>query len=72
MIGTQKSGDVWNDKRTSMDFGSTYALTEHWTAYFNAKNLLNTPHTFYQGTPERVIQREFYRQTYLLGVRFDY
>jgi hypothetical protein len=31
-----------------------------------------TPHTFYQGTPERVIQREFYRQTYLLGVRFDY
>jgi TonB-dependent receptor len=67
-----KSGDVWNARRTSMDFGSTYAFTEHLTAYFNAKNLLNTPHMFYQGTPERVIQREFYRQTYLLGVRFDY
>jgi TonB-dependent receptor len=71
-IGSQKSGDVFNATRTSMDFGSSYAFTEHWAAYFNAKNLLNTPHKFYQGTPERVIQREFYDQTYLLGVRFDY
>jgi TonB-dependent receptor len=71
-IGTQKSGDVWNATRTSMDFGSTYAFAQHWSAYFNAKNLLNTPHKFYQGTYERVIQREFYQQTYLLGVRFDY
>jgi len=71
-IGSQKSGDVWNATRTSMDFGSTYAFTEHWTAYFNAKNLLDTPHKFYQGTFERVIQREFYGQTYQVGVRFDY
>jgi TonB-dependent receptor len=71
-IGTQKSLDVWNATRTSMDFGSTYAFAEHWTGYFNAKNLLNTPHKFYQGTFERVIQREFYGQTYQLGVRFDY
>ncbi len=71
-IGSQKSGDVWNATRTSMDFGSTYAFAEHWSGYFNAKNLLNTPHKFYQGTFERVIQREFYGQTYQLGVRFDY
>jgi TonB-dependent receptor len=71
-IGSDKSSDVWNAKRTSMDFGSSYAFAEHWSAYFNVKNLLNTPHMFYQGTPDRVIQREFYRQTYLLGVRFDY
>jgi TonB-dependent receptor len=71
-IGSQKSGDVWNATRTSMDFGSTYAFAEHWTAYLNAKNLLNTPHKFYQGTVDRTIQREFYGQTYLVGVRFDY
>ncbi len=71
-IGTQRSGDVYNATRTSMDFGSTYAFAEHWTAYFNAKNLLNTPHKFYQGSFERVIQREFYGQTYQVGVRFDY
>jgi TonB-dependent receptor len=71
-IGSQKSADTWNAKRTSMDFGSTYAFAEHWTAYFNVKNLLDTPHAFYQGTTDRPIQREFYGQTYLAGVRFDY
>jgi TonB-dependent receptor len=71
-IGSQKSGDVWNATRTSADFGSTYAFAQHWSAYLNVKNLLNTPHKFYQGTFERVIQREFYEQTYQLGVRFDY
>jgi TonB-dependent receptor len=71
-IGTQKSGDIWNATRTSMDFGSTYAFSEHWTAYVNAKNLLNTAHKFYQGTVDRTIQREFYGQTYQVGVRFDY
>jgi TonB-dependent receptor len=71
-IGTQKSGDVYNATRTSMDFGSSYEFIDHWSVYFNAKNLLNTPHKFYQGTYERVIQREFYDETYLLGVRFDY
>ncbi len=30
------------------------------------------PHKFYQGSFERVIQREFYGQTYQVGVRFDY
>jgi TonB-dependent receptor len=71
-IGTDASSDIWNAKRTSMDFGSTYTIQQHWTAYFNIKNLLNTPHMFYEGTPDRPIQREFYRQTYLMGVRFDY
>jgi outer membrane receptor protein involved in Fe transport len=71
-IGTQKSGDIYNATRTSMDFGSTYAFAEHWSAYLNVKNLLDTAHAFYQGTEERVIQREFYGQTYQLGVRFDY
>ncbi|HEY4442954.1 MAG TPA: TonB-dependent receptor, partial [Steroidobacteraceae bacterium] len=71
-IGSQRSADVWNATRTSMDFGSTYGFAEHWSAYFNAKNLLNTAHRFYQGTSDRTIQREFYGQTYQVGVRFDY
>jgi TonB-dependent receptor len=71
-IGSGKSSDVWNDKRTFMDFGSSYAFSEHWSMYFNVKNLLNTPHTFYLGTPDRPIQREFYRETYLLGVRLNF
>jgi outer membrane receptor protein involved in Fe transport len=55
-----------------MDFGSSYALDDHLALYFNAKNLLNAPHAFYQGTPDRPIRREFYRETYKMGLRFDY
>src|SRR6202011_4168886 len=71
-IGSQKSGDIWNATRTSMDFGSTYAFAQHWSAYFNAKTRLDTPHRFYQGTVGRTVQREFSGQTHQFGVRFDY
>jgi TonB-dependent receptor len=71
-IGSDKSTDVYNAQRTSMDFGSTYAFTKSLSMYFNIKNLLNTPHAFYIGAPDRPIQREFYRQDYLLGVRYDF
>src|SRR3984893_9105422 len=71
-IGTDKSSDVLNGRRTSMDFGSTYALQSNFALYFNIKNLLNTRHVFYQGTPDRPIQREFYGQDYLFGLRYDF
>jgi outer membrane receptor protein involved in Fe transport len=71
-IGTDKTSDVYNAQRTSMDFGSSYAFSKQLGIYFNIKNLLNTPHRFYQGTPDRPIQREFYSQDYLFGVRYDF
>lgn len=71
-IGSDKSSDIYNATRTSLDFGGSYALNKHDVIYFAAKNLLNTPHAFYQRTPDRPIQREFYGQTYQFGVRFDY
>jgi TonB-dependent receptor len=71
-IGSDKSSDIYNAHRLEMDFGSTYAFNKSLSIYFNIKNLLNTPHAFYQGTPDRPIQREFYRQDYLFGVRYDF
>ncbi|WP_445145224.1 TonB-dependent receptor [Dyella sp. Tek66A03] len=71
-VGSDRSSDVFNAARTSMDFGASYDLPENWTIYFQAKNLLNTPHAFYQGTSNRPIQREFYGLTYLAGVRFQF
>ena len=71
-VGGDKTSDVYNATRTSMDFGANYAFRPHWLAYFNAKNLLDTPHAFYMGTKDRPIQREFYGQTYQIGFRFDY
>ena len=71
-IGGDRTSDVYNAKRTSMDFGSSYALSEQLSIYFNVKNLLNTPHAFWEGTSNRPIQREFYGQDYLFGLRYDF
>jgi hypothetical protein len=71
-IGTDKTSDIYNAERLSMDFGSQYSWNPNWAVYFNAKNLLNTPHAFWEGSSDRPIQREFYGYTFELGVRFNY
>ena len=71
-IGSNKTGDIYNASRTFMDLGGSYAIRADWSVYLNAKNLINTPHAFYQGSLDRPIQREFYQQTYQLGLRFNY
>jgi TonB-dependent receptor len=71
-IGTDATSDIYNAKRTFLDFGSAYSWSENWNVYFNAKDLLNTPHAFWEGSPDRPIQREFYGHTFELGVRFNY
>jgi len=71
-FGTDATSDIYNAARLSMDAGASYNFMDHWTAYFDAKNLLDTPHMFYEGNPHRPIQREFYGQTFLAGFRFNY
>lgn len=61
--------DTYQDKKLNLDFTSSYQFTPNWTAYFDVKNLLNTPLRYYEGTASRQIQREIYGQTYEAGVR---
>lgn len=69
-LGGDKSLDVIQDKRLTMDLTSSYQVDPRLTLYFNAKNLLNTPLRYYEGRSNRPIQREFYDVTYEAGVRF--
>ncbi len=68
-LGGLKQLDVIQDDRTTLDFTSAYAFNKHWQVYFNAKNLLNTPLRYYEGSSNRPIQREFYDATFEAGVR---
>ncbi len=67
-IGGSSATDTYSDARTSLDFGSNYFVTDAVTVYFNAKNLTNTPLKYSEAVPGRPVQREFYMQTYQLGV----
>jgi TonB-dependent receptor len=68
-LGGDKSLDVIQDDRLTLDFTSAYRIDATWQVYFNAKNLLNTPLRYYEGEADRPIQREFYDATFEAGVR---
>jgi len=68
-LGGDKSLDTLQDDRLTLDFTSAYRFDKTWSVYFNAKNLLNTPLRYYEGEPDRPIQREFYDATFEAGVR---
>jgi hypothetical protein len=70
--GSPTQPDVYSDSRLTVDFGSSFDITDKISFYFDAKNMNNAPLKFYEGTPDRTIQREFYRPTYLAGLNFKY
>jgi TonB-dependent receptor len=68
-LGGDKAFDVYEDSRFLMDLTSSYKINDHWTVYFNAKNLTNQPLRYYEGQFNRPIQREFYDITVEGGIR---
>lgn len=68
-IGGSTATDVYQEARATLDFYADYDVSRKLSLYFTAKNLLNTPLKFYERTPGRPIQREFYLQTYEAGVK---
>ncbi len=68
-LGGDKSLDTIQDSRLTLDFTSSYQVTKRFSIYFDAKNLLNTPLRYYEGSANRPIQREFYDATYEAGIK---
>ncbi len=67
------STDQYSRQRLTLDFGASYRVTSIASLYFDAKNLLNTPLEFTEGPSDsRPIQREFYDQTFLAGLRMKF
>lgn len=71
-LGGSKAADTIQDKRLTVDWGSSYSINDNWKVYFNAKNLTNEPLRFYIGNSSFPIQREYYEQTYEAGVKFRF
>ncbi|HEY1879201.1 MAG TPA: TonB-dependent receptor, partial [Caulobacteraceae bacterium] len=71
-LGGAQALDTIQDNRLTLDLGSSYRINRNFTIYFNAKNLLNTPLRYYEGSSNRPIQREFYDVTYEGGIRASF
>ena len=71
-LGGDKSLDVIQHERLTLDFTSSYQLHSGVGVYFNVRNLLNTPLRYDEGSSDRPIQREFYDVTYEAGLRVHF
>jgi predicted porin len=67
-IGANASLDQYTEARLSADFSATYAINKNLSFYVSGRNLLDTAHTITEGSSNRVIQRETFGKTILVGI----
>jgi outer membrane receptor protein involved in Fe transport len=68
-VGGSKALDTIQDNRLTADFTASYRFLTNWKVYFSAKNLTDAPLRFYVNKPSLPIQREYYEQTFQLGIK---
>src|SRR3984893_7786337 len=64
-------GDNYLYSHFQVDAQGSYRLGKGWTAIVSALNLNNEVFGFYNGSPQFVVQREYYKPTYSFGFRWD-
>lgn len=70
-MGDEAFYDRYYDKVTYLDFNANYSIPKKVNVFFEAKNLLNHPLRYFQGTSEKMMQEEFYNVKLFFGVKFD-
>lgn len=68
---TGPSGDVYLYSHFQVDAQFSVRLNHGISLLVSGLNLNNAPFGFYQGSPQFPIQREFYKPTYTLGIRWN-
>lgn len=71
-IGESADYDIYVSPNTQLDFSLDWNVSQDWSVYFEAANLLDEPLELYQGTPENTLQYETYGRTYVLGAKFRF
>ena len=73
LVGNSAATDQYTERRFTLDLGASYAVTKNLSVYVAAKNLLDTPLTITEGSSNRILTRETYGKTLLIGLtgRFD-
>ncbi|WP_166334274.1 TonB-dependent receptor [Sphingobacterium chungjuense] len=70
-IGASEFNDAYYDKQFFLDANASYKITPKLRIFAEANNLTNQPLRYYQGSTERMMQLEYYRARYTLGLKFD-
>ncbi|MCL7987230.1 TonB-dependent receptor [Sphingobacterium sp. lm-10] len=70
-IGETAFNDSYYDKQFFLDANASYKITPKLRVFGEANNLTNQPLRYYQGSRELMMQLEYYRARYTLGLKFD-
>jgi TonB-dependent receptor len=66
------SGDNYLYSHYQIDVQGTYKITRSLQVYAYGLNLNNEVFGFYNGSPQYVVQREYYKPTYAGGIRYNF
>jgi TonB-dependent receptor len=70
-IGGTDFEDRFYDKQMFLDFNMSYAFKPKLRWFFEITNINNQPLRYYQGSKERTMQVEYYRERWNTGLKFD-
>jgi TonB-dependent receptor len=68
---TGPNGDNYFYSHTQVDAKATYYIGKGFTAEAIGENMNNAVFGFYNGSPQYMVQREYYKPTYTAGLRFN-
>ncbi len=71
VVTDSEFNDAYYDKQFFLDANASYKITPKLRIFGEANNLTNQPLRYYQGSTERMMQLEYYRARYTLGLKFD-
>jgi TonB-dependent receptor len=72
-LAEDPSQDVYIDDRGQLDFKTSYAFTEHVSAFFEWENITDEPLRFFSGDNEiRLAENEFYSWNMVAGVQIQF
>ena len=73
-VGEEAFYDRYYDKVNYMDVNASYTFGKQFktTIYADVTNLLNQPLRYYQGTPDRSMQAEYYGARFNAGVKVTF
>jgi hypothetical protein len=68
---TGPNGDNYFFSHTQVDAQATYYVAKGFTVLASGQNMNNEVFGFYNGSPKYMVQREYYKPTYSLGLRWN-
>ncbi|MDR3141390.1 MAG: TonB-dependent receptor [Tannerellaceae bacterium] len=71
-VGGSEFEDVYYDRQLFLDANASYRILPYMRVFAEANNLTNQPLRYYQsGVRNRLVQMEYYKPTFNLGLKFD-